>query len=217
MSPVLIAADLAAMAVLVFGLFVPRHHRRDLIVAYLIVNVGVLAVMATLSSMAASVGVGLGLFGVLSIIRLRSEELSQHEVAYYFAALTLGLLAGSASLSVGLVLGLMAGVVATLFVGDHPLVARRSARQQIQLDRAHRDDAGLRAHVEAIVGPGVQSLTVLKTDLVNDTTLVDVRYSAGPVSPRQASAAQDPAAQDPAAQDPAGQAAAGARTEAVAR
>ena len=36
----------------------------------------------------------LGLFGVLSIIRLRSEELAQHEVAYYFAALALGLLGG---------------------------------------------------------------------------------------------------------------------------
>lgn len=35
---------------------------------------------------------GLGLFGVLSIIRLRSEELAQHEIAYYFAALALGLI-----------------------------------------------------------------------------------------------------------------------------
>lgn len=184
MSAVLIAADLVAINILVFGLFVPRHHRRDLIVAYLVVNVGVLAVMTTLTSTAASVGVGLGLLGVLSIIRLRSEELTQHEIAYYFGALTLGLLAGSASLSVGLVLALMAVVVATLFVGDHPLVARRSARQQIQLDRAHSDEAAVRAHVESIVGGGLQSVTVLRTDLVNDTTLVDVRYSSRPVPTR---------------------------------
>ena len=92
MSPFLIAADLVAIVLLVFGLFVPRHHRRDLVVAFLVVNVGVLAVMVSLSSTSVGVGVGLGLFGVLSIIRLRSEELTQHEVAYYFAALTLGLL-----------------------------------------------------------------------------------------------------------------------------
>lgn len=178
MSPVLIAADLVAIAILVFGLFVRRHHRRDLIVAYLVVNVGVLAVMVTLSATAAaSVGVGLGLFGVLSIIRLRSEELSQHEVAYYFAALTLGLLAGATALSTELVVGLMAGIVATLYIGDHPLLSRRSARQQILLDRAYGDQTALRAHVEALIGGTVQSLTVLKTDLVNDTTLVDVRYS----------------------------------------
>ena len=34
------------------------------------------------------------LFAVLSIIRLRSAELDQQEVAYYFAAMTLGLLGG---------------------------------------------------------------------------------------------------------------------------
>ena len=86
MSLVLIAADLAAIAVLI-ALFLSRHHRRDLVVAYLGVNVGVLAVAAALSTMTASVGLGLGLFGVLSIIRLRSEELNQTEVAHYFAAL----------------------------------------------------------------------------------------------------------------------------------
>ena len=45
-------------------------------------------------SSAATVGLGLGLFGVLSIIRLRSDELGQHEIAYYFAALAIGLIGG---------------------------------------------------------------------------------------------------------------------------
>ena len=177
MSLLLLAADLVAIVLLVFGLFVPRHHRRDLVVAFLVVNVGVLALMATLSATAVGVGVGLGLFGVLSIIRLRSEELRQHEVAYYFAALALGLLAGSSGLSAWLVAGLMALVLGALFIGDHPRISRGSTRQQLVLDRAHSDDDLLRAHVGSIVGDGIQSLTILRTDLVNDTTTVDVRYS----------------------------------------
>lgn len=182
MSLILIAADLVAIAILVFGLFVPRHQRRDLIVAYLVVNVGVLALMATLSSVSTSIGVGLGLFGVLSIIRLRSEELAQHEVAYYFAALTLGLLAGNTALDVVWTLGLMAAVLVALLVGDHSLVAQRTSRQQITLDRAISDEAELHARVADLVGGQVQSVTVLKVDLVNDTTVVDVRYSAMPVA-----------------------------------
>ncbi len=185
MSLILVAADLVAIVLLVFGLFVPRHHRRDLVVAFLVVNVGVLAVMATLSATSVGVGVGLGLFGVLSIIRLRSEELTQHEVAYYFAALTLGLLAGSSGLSVYLVGGLMALVLATLFIGDHPRISQGSTRQQLLLDRAYNDDQDLRSHVASIVGGSIQSITVLKTDLVNDTTTVDVRYSRSAVSPRR--------------------------------
>ena len=41
---VLFAIDLAAIAVMTFGLYFPRHRRRDLVVAYLVVNLGVLAV-----------------------------------------------------------------------------------------------------------------------------------------------------------------------------
>ena len=105
MSLTLIGADLVAVTILVFGLFLPRHGRRDLIMAYLVVNVGVMAVASALITSTVSAGLGLGLFGVLSIIRLRSQELAQHEVAYYFAALALGLLGGLGSTSLGIVLG----------------------------------------------------------------------------------------------------------------
>jgi hypothetical protein len=184
-SLILIAADLVSILALVFLLFVPRHQCRDLIVAYLVVNVGVLALMATLSAVATSLGVGLGLFGVLSIIRLRSEELAQHEVAYYFAALALGLLAGNTALAVEWTLGLMAAVLVTLFVGDHPRVARRTSRQQVTLDHACADDADLRPQVEAVIGGRVQELKVVRTDLVNDTTVVDVRYLPSPMPVRE--------------------------------
>lgn len=95
MAPALFwAADLVAVSILAFGLYLPRHHRRDLVVSYLVVNVGVLAVSTALASSAIAAGLGLGLFGVLSIIRLRSAELAHHEIAYYFAAPALGLLGG---------------------------------------------------------------------------------------------------------------------------
>lgn len=196
MSLLLLAADLVAIVLLVFGLFVPRHHRRDLVVAFLVVNVGVLALMATLSATAVGVGVGLGLFGVLSIIRLRSEELRQHEIAYYFAALALGLLGGSSGLSVYLVAGLMALVLVALFLGDHPRIARGSTRQQLVLDRAYTDEDVLLARVESLVSGSIQSLTVVRTDLVNDTTTVDVRYgrtTRRPAVPPHAERSVEPA------------------------
>ena len=93
----IILADLLAISVLIFGVYFPRHHRRDLVVAFLGVNVGVLAVAVVLASTTVGAGLGLGLFGVLSIIRLRSTEISQREVAYYFGALALGLIAGLSS------------------------------------------------------------------------------------------------------------------------
>ncbi|MDQ3113465.1 MAG: DUF4956 domain-containing protein, partial [Actinomycetota bacterium] len=89
-----LGADLVAIIVLAYGLYYRRHRRRDMVLAYVGLNIGVLAVAAVLSNVAVATGLGLGLFGVLSIIRLRSSEISHEEVAYYFAALALGLIAG---------------------------------------------------------------------------------------------------------------------------
>lgn len=174
--PVMFAIDLVAIAVVVFGLYFPRHRRKDLVVAYLGVNVGVLAVADALNASGIGAGLGLGLFGVLSIIRLRSAELDQEEVAYYFAALALGLLGG---LTVGpdwLTPALMAAIVAVLFVGDHPRLFAGYRTQVVHLDTAFTNEATLRAHLEQLLGAEVHRLRVRKVDLVDDTTTVEVRY-----------------------------------------
>ena len=182
----MIALDLVAVGLLTFALYFARHRRRDLLVAYLIVNVGVMAVTVMLADSAVGVGLGLGLFGVLSIIRLRSSEIAQHEVAYYFASLALGLIAGlgaagfaseSTSLvSVYVAPALMAMILLVMAFGDHPRLFRAYRQQTVTLDAAIADEPTLRVRLENLLGARVHSLTVVKLDLVNDTTVVDVRY-----------------------------------------
>lgn len=175
---VLVGADLLAVGALVFGVYFPRHHRRDLVAAFLGVNVGVLAVAMTLSSTSVGIGLGMGLFGVLSIIRLRSYEIAQHEIAYYFSALAIGLLNGLPA-EFGVLTGaLTALIVATMYVGDHPRLFPRHQQRTLRLDSAYTDDDALRAHLEALLGGRVLNLSVRSVDLVNDTTHVDVRYLA---------------------------------------
>jgi hypothetical protein len=178
----LIVADLLAIAVLTFALYLPRHRRRDLVVAYLGVNVGVLAVSAALGSSTVTAGLGLGLFGVLSIIRLRSRELAQSEVAYYFSALALGLIGGLAPTSVAVGIGLMALVVAVMAVADSPRLLRRYRSEVVVIDRAIVDETALIAHLEGLLGARVHAVSVQRLDLVNDTTSVEVRFELAPAT-----------------------------------
>lgn len=189
---VVYAANVVAILVLVFALYVPRHARRDLVVAYLGVNIGVMAVASALLDSAVSAGLGLGLFGVLSIIRLRSEELAQHEVAYYFSALALGLLSGLAVGPVWLPVALMALIVGAMWLGDHPRLLPRHRRRVVVLDRAHDDERAVVADLEARLGAPVLGLTVSRVDHVNDTTTVEVRFRA-PTAEQLAPAAGDDA------------------------
>ena len=173
---ILIGIDLAAALVLSLGLYYRRHHRRDLVVAFLGVNVGVMAVAAVLGTAEVAMGLGLGLFGVLSIIRLRSSEITQREVAYYFAALAIGLLTGLPQTDPWPVAALVALILAVLWAADHPAFLSRARHQVVRLDRAVADEGELRAELETRLGGTVTSTTVQELDLVNDTTLVDVRY-----------------------------------------
>lgn len=172
----LIAVDCVAIAILTFGIYFPRHHRRDLVVAFLGVNIGVLAVSMTLGSSTVGAGLGLGLFGVLSIIRLRSDEIAQHEVAYYFAALALGLIAGLSTELDASAASLMVLITAALIIGDHPRLFSRYRQQTMHLDVAHTDENALRSHLEAVLSARIVNLTIKHVDLVNDTTLIEVRY-----------------------------------------
>jgi hypothetical protein len=176
---ILFAIDICAVVLLVFGLYFPRHRRRDLVVAYLGVNVGVLAVASALSTsnVGAGLGLGMALFGVLSIIRLRSSELDQHEVAYYFSALALGILGALSTTSVWLSAGLMALILVVMFLGDHPRLLRRYRHQIMVLDSAVTDQVALVAKLEQLLNARVHAATVQRLDLVNETTVVDVRYS----------------------------------------
>lgn len=168
--------DLVAITILTIAVYFRRHRRRDLVVAFFGVNIGVYAVAYVLGSADVAMGLGLGLFGVLSIIRLRSSEISQREVAYYFAALAMGLIAGLTP-AFGVMPAVLIGlIVLALAIVDHPALFGATRHRTMQLDEAIADEDELRAVIGARVGGDVRSLNVQHIDFVNDTTLVDVRY-----------------------------------------
>ncbi len=181
-----LAADVVAIGVLAYGIYYRRHFRGDLMLAYVALNVGIFAVTAVLADSSAGLGLGLGLFGILSIIRLRSDAISQEEIAYYFVSLVLGLIAGLHPEPVWLTPALSATLVAVMFLVDHPRLTSRTVRQHITLDRAYPDKTQLRVALEQLLGAEIQYATVSELDMVRDTTVVDVRFKPGAVTARPA-------------------------------
>lgn len=176
----IVAVDLVAILVLTYAVYFRRHRRSEMLLAYIGLNIGVLAVTSVLATSTVGAGLGLGLFGVLSIIRLRSSELAQEEVAYFFASLALGLIAGlqpdpwwiaplfSAAL-----------IVVMLLVDSNPKTAGYR-RQVVTLDTVYPDETQLTARLEDLLGGTVRRVVVQETDLVRDLQRVDVRYVVRP-------------------------------------
>ena len=175
-QPLLIVCNVVAIVLLVFGLYYPRHRRRDMIPALLGINVALLGITMTLTRTEVNLGLGLGLFGVLSIIRLRSNELGQQEIAYYFTALALGLLAGMPIDPSWATPTLMAAILFAMFVGDHPQLFSDSRSKTLTLDKAYLDEKELAERLGSLLGKKILKVNVRRVDLVNDSTVVNVRY-----------------------------------------
>jgi hypothetical protein len=171
-----LASDLAAIGLLAYVVYFRRYHRRDLLLAYVALNVGVLAVTTLLSGAQAGIGLGLGLFGILSIIRLRSDQITQEEVAYYFIALALGLVNGLRPNPGWLAPAASAVLVAVMYAVDHPRLGARTHRQLVTLDAAYPDRVELHRALERLLAAEVRHTVVLEVDLVRDVTMVDVRF-----------------------------------------
>ncbi len=169
--------DLAAVTLLTFAVFYPRHRRRELVPAYLALNVALFAVVAALArgGTGGGLAVGFGLFGVLSIIRLRSDTVQHQEVAYYFTTLVLGLICGLPGLGLGTAAALAAVLLLVVYAADHPRLYARDRRSIVTLDVVHREGAALRADLARRLGEPL-GWTVQEVDYVRDLMVVEVRY-----------------------------------------
>ncbi len=190
---VAVAADLIAISILVFGIYYRRHFRRDLVLAYVALNVGIMAVTALLLDSGAGIGLGMGLFGILSIIRLRSDAITQEEVAYYFVALAMGLINGLHPGPLWLTPAISLVLVLVMFAADHPRFAPRTRRQTITLDRAYTHEPSLKAALKGLLGADVLHVVVQELDTVRDVTVVDVRFRINDASATPQSGSRDKA------------------------
>jgi hypothetical protein len=174
------AIDVAAIAVLVGALFHPRHRRMDLVVVYAMFNVGLFLALVVIAGGEVSMGVGFGLFAVLSIVRLRSEPFSNRELAYFFVALVIALVC-AIDLGSPAYAGLLAGLaLLAAWIIDHPRLSPAGQRLEVTLELVFADHEALSRHLEERLNATVTELKVLEIDYVRETTRAELRYLPRP-------------------------------------
>jgi Domain of unknown function (DUF4956) len=181
-----LAIDLVAIAVLTYPIYFHRHRRRDLTLGFVGVNVGLFAVASFVSTRPIGLAFGIGLFALLSVIRLRSTQITQEEIGYYFVAIVIGLLNGlSPEEHWGVTITITVVLVGVMYVVDHPLVLRRYQRRIVTLNSVSRDDEKMKRVLERKLGGDIVKVVVLDLDFVHKRTKVDVRYRPRPAVERR--------------------------------
>jgi hypothetical protein len=173
-----LAINLVAAVILVFFLYFRRHRRRDLVLGLMAFNLSLFVVSASLaSSSAISIGVGFGLFAVLSIVRLRSDEASQAEIGFTMVSLVLGLINGLPTLGVEFKILFSVVLVAGMYVVDHRMVLSpdKYRRFFVSLDKVITDPQELRKELEEALQVSVNRALITSINLRRQRMVVDVR------------------------------------------
>lgn len=182
-----LAMNVLVITILVFAIYRPRHAKSDLALSYLVLNLGVFGAVTLLAGVQSGLALGMGLFGILSIIRLRSSAISQTEVAYYFVALVLGLVnsLGATMLPLAIAINLLlVGVMALLDRGAKAIATRPTEKRRVVLDVIHADPVAVRTDLEARLGTAVLDVTTEEIDYVRDVMVLVVEVTK-PIIPSQ--------------------------------
>ena len=190
-----LAIDVVVITGLVFAIYRPRHGKTDLALSYIVLNLGVFGAVALMEAAGSGLALGMGLFGILSIIRLRSSAISQTEVAYYFVALTLGLVnsLGAANLPLALSINvLLIGVLIALDRGAKALAVKPTERRRIVLNVIHADRTMLTTDLTRRMGGVLLDVSIEEIDYVTGTMVVIVEVEKPGVEPGVGSVSPPP-------------------------
>jgi hypothetical protein len=143
-------------------------------------NVFVFGVLTVLSSVEFSITAGFGLFAILALFTLRSEQISKIEITYFFGAIALAVICSVVGTTLPFVAAVAATIILSAYVLDHPLILRSADGVKITLDKIDHDalsnPARMKADLSARLGVDVMSYQITALNYINDMASISVFY-----------------------------------------
>ncbi len=172
--------DLAAMLLLVFGLYYRRYRDKELVTAAALFNIFVFAVLTVLSSVEFGIAAGFGLFAILALFTLRSEPIGKTEITYFFGSVAIAVICSVQGTTLPFVAAIALLVPVGAWLIDHPRILRSVDAIRITLDQidghALSDPAAMRAGLSQRLGVDVMSYQITALDYINDMARINVYY-----------------------------------------
>ena len=166
-------------------LYYPKSKRRDFYFTFMLISVAIFFIVFfmifVLDNMKGktSMGIGIGLFGIFSIMRYRTDAMPVREMTYLFVIIALALV-NSIAEGVSIAELLLTNLIIVVFVWLLERNLRLEASKLIQYDRIElitpdrRDE--LKADLEKRLGLKIIKLDVGAVDFIRDMAMIKIIY-----------------------------------------
>jgi len=171
-----LAIDFVGINLMILGIYFRNYRRRDLAAVFITANLGLFSVLTVLATSTLSAAVGFGLFGVLSIIRLRSKEFEHIEIAYFFMALTMALITAIDTHPIQLSIALVGMLIIVMMLADSYRARNIHTDVNLTLGAVFESESELIAYIENKLNCKVNVVKTRSINYVSESTSVSVVY-----------------------------------------
>ncbi|MEH6472732.1 MAG: DUF4956 domain-containing protein [Halopseudomonas sp.] len=172
--------DVIAIVILIFVMYYRRYRDRELATTASMFNIFAFAVLTILSSVQFSIAAGFGLFAILALFSLRSEQIEKIEIAYFFGSIAIAVICSVQGTSLAMVIGITLFVLVGAWVFDHPKMLKSAASAKLTLDKIDphvlSDTELMRAQLSERLGVEVMNFHITELNYVNDLARINVYY-----------------------------------------
>ncbi len=175
--------------VIIDRLYYPKSHRRDFYFTYMITSVAIFFLMFFMIDMKAkaTMGIGIGLFGIFSIMRFRTDAMPVREMTYLFLIISLSVITAVAPVEDGndiyvggVVELLLTDVIILIITALCEKFIKTSPTKIILYDRPELTLPGryeeLKADLEVRTGLEILKIDVGDVDFIRDMVTLKVYY-----------------------------------------
>lgn len=174
--------------VLISQLYYRKSHRRDFFFTFMLMSIAIYFLVFFMMGMErgkATMGVGLGLFGIFSIMRYRTDAMPVREMTYLFLIICLSVVHAMASEYIELI---VINVIVVIAVAICEMTLKIQSTKLIQYDRVElikpEKRAELIADLEKRTGLKIVRVDVGGIDFLKDSVVLRVTYESQSLDPK---------------------------------
>lgn len=155
------------------------HRKKDVAVSILLYSTFIFSIIFFVS-FENNLGLGIGLLGILSLIRLRSALENLVDISFIFYAITIGLLGASIPDFMTLFYAQISLTAITLFFSSNYIFGKSLMSTQIILDEIILENLSRQSELKSFLKKryGIQpvKVNIKKIDYLKDSIVLDVSY-----------------------------------------
>jgi hypothetical protein len=172
--------DLMSISVIVYAIYFPNYRKRDHFFTFFMFNIVIYMISYLLSKVEMSFGAAFGLFAVFSLLRYRTENISEKDMTYLLLFIAMGLVNATVKGTYfeSVVLNLLLILAAWILDGGKILKLEKTQLLQYERIENVRNDREqiLLEDLRQRTGLNIHKVSVVYIDFVRDSAELKIYY-----------------------------------------